>query len=397
MRNLKSEMINDSFIDGDLSKKLIGIGIALTSERDLDCLLELIVKEARWFTSADAGSLYIREDDKLKFVVSQNDTITNRLGEKKAKTLFQTFEIPINKNSLSGYVASTGKIINIPDAYNLKKTEFKLNLDFDKLTGYQTKSMLALPLQDPDGEVIGVLQLINSLDKKENVVPFSSKTEELVHSLASQAAVAIKNAKLTASLKKAYYDTIIRLSVAAEYRDKVTGGHLKRVSHYAQVIAKYMGLSKEEREQILYTTPMHDVGKLGIPDAILQKEGLLTKDERNLMEKHTTIGAEIFSNPDTEIFKLAQLLALNHHERFDGKGYPNCLKGKGIPLAARIISVADVFDALSTKRQYKEEMPLEKVYQIIRSDSGTYFDPKVVEAFFNGLDDILKIKEHFKD
>jgi hypothetical protein len=390
-------MVEQNFGDKRLLEKLIQIGVALTSEIGLDSLLRLIVKEARWFTCADAGSLYVREGEKLRFVVSQNDTLIKRLGANKAKQLFKTFDMPIDKNSLAGYVAWTGKTLNIPDAYKDEPADYKLNLSFDKQTGYHTKSLLIFPLKDPGGEILGVLQLINSMDVSANVVEFSPKIEELVHSLASLAAVAIKNAQLTDALKKAYYDTIIRLSVAAEYRDKITGGHLKRVSHYAQIIAKYMGFSNDEAEHILYTAPMHDVGKLGVPDAVLQKEGTLTPEERSLMEKHTLIGAEIFSDPGTPIFEMAQVLALNHHERYDGKGYPNGLENEEIPLAARIIAVADVFDALAAKRQYKDAIPLEKIYQILKDESGTHFDPTVVDAFFKGLDEILQIKEKFKD
>lgn len=380
-----------------LLKKLIDIGVALTGERDLDSLLELIVREARRFTNADAGSIYIREGDRLIFEVSQNDLLEKKLGKKKFKESFRTFEIPINAESTAGYVALTGKTLNIPDAYDIKDASFKLNLGFDQKTGYRTKSLLIFPLKDPEGEIVGVLQLINALDNDGNAVEFPPEIEELIHSLASQAAVAVKNAQLTLALKKAYYDTVIRLSVAAEYRDKITGSHLKRVSHYSKVIAKNMGLSEEEEEQILYATPMHDVGKLGIPDAVLLKEGRFTDEEKKIMEGHTVIGAEIFSNPETPLFAMAQLLALNHHERFDGEGYPNRVAGEEIPLAARIIAVADVFDALAEKRQYKEGMPVEDVCRIIKEGSGTHFDPQVVDAFFKGLDNILRIKNKFMD
>ena len=202
--------------------KLTRIGIALTSLHKLDQLLEMIVREARAFTRADAGSLYLREGDRLLFAVSQNDTLTKRLGEEGERARFSAFSIPISQLSIAGYVASTKENPNIPDVYAIPGDAlYHFNPEFDERNDYRTRSILAVPMEDHEDEVIGVLQLINSM-QGDAAVPFSPSLEELVRSIASQAAVAVNNARLTAEIKRVHLDTIYRLSVAAEYKDHDT-------------------------------------------------------------------------------------------------------------------------------------------------------------------------------
>jgi putative two-component system response regulator len=158
-----------------------------------------------------------------------------------------------------------------------------------------------------------------------------------------------------------------------------------------------MGLNEETVEIILYAAPMHDVGKIGIPDHILLKPGKLDPDEWQIMKQHTIIGAQILQGSDAEFIKLAEAVALTHHEKWDGSGYPNGLSGSKIPLAGRITAIADVFDALTSKRPYKEPFSLEKSFDIIKQSRGSHFDPEVADAFFAVEDEILTIKEKYKD
>ncbi len=382
----------------ELTDQLIRLGIALTNERDLDRLLELIVSEARLFTNCDAATLYTVENDHLCFVISQNESLAKKGGEKFVKDSFKSYTLPIENSSLSGYVANTGRIVNIPDAYKIpKKFPFKINRDFDKRNKYRTKSILTVPLSDPDDKIIGVLQLINAMDKGENVIPFSEDVEPLVLALASYAAVAYKNANLTKQIKEAHYQTIIRLSTAAEYRDVDTSFHIKRMSMYSACIAESLGLPKKMVELIEYASPMHDIGKLGVPDSILLKPGPLTPEERKIMEKHTTMGANILSNPDSEILEISLKIALSHHERFDGLGYPNKLTGDKIPLEGRIVALADVFDALASRRVYKPPYSFDEVVEIIKKGNGTQFDPLCVSAFINILPRIERIYQSFQE
>ncbi|MBN1364830.1 MAG: two-component system response regulator [Syntrophaceae bacterium] len=196
--------------------------------------------------------------------------------------------------------------------------------------------------------------------------------------------------KTLKKLKELSIESICQLSRAAEYKDVNTGNHIKRMSFYASAIAQKMGLNKETVDSLLYTAPMHDAGKIGIPDDILLKPSKLNNEEWEVMKKHTTIGAQILSGSDVKSIKLAQTIALTHHEKWDGSGYPKGLKGSEIPLVGRIAAVADVFDALTSKRPYRvKPFTLEEAFDYIKSKSGKCFDPKVVDAFFAAKDEIL--------
>ena len=197
--------------------------------------------------------------------------------------------------------------------------------------------------------------------------------------------------------KEATLDTIQRLSKAAEYRDEDTGAHILRMSYYSATIASKMGLDKEDVEAILYASPMHDIGKIGIPDRILLKPGKLDLHEWEIMKEHTLIGGGILEGAKSDFLKLARIIALSHHEEWSGKGYPQGLKGEKIPLPGRITAIADVFDALTSKRPYKEPFSVEKSFKIILEGRGKRFDPHVTDAFFASKDEILLIKEKYKD
>ncbi len=224
--------------------------------------------------------------------------------------------------------------------------------------------MMVMPMLNRDDEVVGVLQLINAL-RDGRVVPFLPEYEKFASSLASQAAVAIENAELTEDLKQAHLDTLFRLGVAAEYRDKETANHIKRMSRYCALIAEGLGWPAEDVNGMLWSSLMHDVGKLGIPDAILQKPGRLTAEERRIMEYHTVIGGNILKGSEAPVLKQSRVVALTHHEKFDGTGYPRGLRGEEIPVEGRITLLADVFDALSSKRIYKEALVEEEVLCIL--------------------------------
>ncbi len=382
------------------------IGIALSREQDLNQLLTLILTESRQFTNAEAGSLYVREGNQLRFSVSQNDVLEARKkAEAKAqkKTLevvpstFTGFYVSLDKSSLAGYVGVTAKVLNLTDAYKIPANkEYRFNRSFDEKNNYRTKSMLIVPMKDASSNVVGVLQLINARKGKQ-IVPFEKHFENLVLSLASQAAIAIKNALLTQELKEAYLDTIFRLSVAAEYKDDDTAVHIHRMSRYSAILAEGLGLSAHEVESIRYASPMHDIGKLGVPDSILMKPGKLTPAEFKEMQNHTVFGGKILENAKAELLKVSEEIAMTHHEKWDGSGYPRGLKGEAIPLNGRIVALADVFDALTTKRCYKPAFSLEESLRIIREGTGRHFDPNVLQAFNNNIERILAVKAQFSN
>jgi len=202
---------------------------------------------------------------------------------------------------------------------------------------------------------------------------------------------ALKKAHI--ELEEAYLDTIHRLVLAAEYKDEDTGGHIMRMSRYSALIAEKLILPSKEVQNILYASPMHDLGKIGIPDSILMKPGKLTEEEFATMKTHCTIGANLLSYSKSEVLKVGEEIAISHHEKWNGKGYPQGLSGDKIPLVGRIAGLADVFDALISKRPYKDPYPIETAVDIIRKERGEHFDPDIVDVFLENVDEILEIQE----
>lgn len=201
----------------------------------------------------------------------------------------------------------------------------------------------------------------------------------------------------TALLEKTRLEVIQRLGRAAEYKDNETGMHVIRMSHYSKILAQQLDVSERWVELVFQASPMHDIGKIGIPDAVLRKPGKLDAEEWAVMQTHVKIGADIIADSDTRLMQMAQEIALYHHEKWDGSGYPHGLKGEDIPLSARIVAIADVFDALTSERPYKQAWPIKKATALLEEEAGSHFDPTLVPIFLQQLDEILKVKESFKD
>lgn len=209
--------------------------------------------------------------------------------------------------------------------------------------------------------------------------------------LASEVAVA------TQTIKERERETIFRLSRAAEYRDPETGGHIMRMAHFSRLIGEQLGLPADEQTLLLEAAPMHDIGKVGIPDNILLKPGKLDDSEFAVMRGHPAIGHGILSNSRSPILDAAATIAISHHEKFDGSGYPNGLQGEAIPLYGRIVAVADVFDALTSARPYKPAWEINKAREFMIAQRGSHFDPACIDAFFVRWEDVLAIRERFDD
>jgi len=192
-------------------------------------------------------------------------------------------------------------------------------------------------------------------------------------------------------------ETLLRLAKAGEYRDEETGSHVLRMAKYAREIAEELGLSAKECDEIEYAAPMHDIGKIGIPDRVMLKPGKFEESEWQIMQQHTVIGHNILSNSQSRYIQTGSIIALNHHERFDGTGYPNGISGKDIPLVARIVSVADVYDALVSARPYKKPWKEADAQYYLKEHAGSQFDPNCVAAFFERLDNVQSIQESFSD
>ncbi|MGB0860139.1 MAG: HD domain-containing phosphohydrolase [Pseudoalteromonas spongiae] len=198
-------------------------------------------------------------------------------------------------------------------------------------------------------------------------------------------------------LRETRLQIIQRLGRASEFKDNETGMHVMRMSHFAKIIALAYGFSEQRADLLLHTAPMHDLGKIGIPDHIMLKPAKLTEEEFAIMKKHPEIGVEILGDDDSELIALAKTVALTHHEKWDGSGYPKGLKGEDIPIEGRIVALADVFDALTSKRPYKEAWSIEKTMAFLHEQKGKHFEPKLVDLFSQELDKILAIKDKYQD
>lgn len=214
--------------------------------------------------------------------------------------------------------------------------------------------------------------------------------------LANRAALLAREVEAaTATIVQRELDTIVRLTKAAEYRDQETGGHIERMAHYSRLIAAALGLPAEAQQAIFDAAPMHDIGKVGTPDHILLKPGRLTDDEMAIMKQHAAIGHDILHGSESPILQAAAVIALSHHEKFDGSGYPGGLAGESIPLSGRIVALADVFDALTSSRPYKKAWELERAIDFICQQSGAHFDPACVAAFCAARDEIVAIRARY--
>lgn len=395
------------------------ISLDINEVKDLDMLLERVLANVRRFFNADAGSIYLKRGDKLKFRHTQNDTLQQRMGPDK-KLIYNTFFIPINNRSISGYVAKNCKVVNISDVYNMSGSEpYEFDSDFDRLSDYKTTSVLTVPMTNQQAKVLGVMQIINARDDKGNTIPFSHSDESHIKHFATSAALAIERAQMTRNV-------IMRMISMAELRDPYeTGAHVNRVASYSVEIYEQWARNKaipvkevERQKDILRMASMlHDVGKVAISDLILKKPARLTSDEYELMKMHSYLGARLFKDPRSEFEELAAEVALTHHEKWDGTGYPGHIdpmgngltrwggengkplpkKGVEIPIFGRIVAIADVYDALSSPRCYKQIWDKDRALEEMHNRTGTHFDPEVSDAFFSRLDVIESIASRYPE
>lgn len=399
---------------------LTRLGIELSQINDLDILMERVLTRARQFSNADAGSIYIRHNDWLHFTYTQNDTLQKQLPRGE-KLIYSTFKIPIDTKSIAGYVAITGRSLNIEDVYRLEVTlPYLFSKQFDEAAGYRTQSALTLPLENSGRKILGILQIINARDDSGNIISFSQQDERIMYHFASVAAVALERAQMTRAL-------ILRMIRMAEMRDpRETGSHVNRVAGFAVEIYEEWAMRhqidanviEKSRDVLRMAAMLHDVGKVATSDLILKKPDRLDPNERELMKQHTIQGARLFLQQQSDFDEAAGVVALNHHERWDGTGYPGHIdfrtgrpidgfidadgrargkRGLEIPLFGRIVALADVYDALSTKRTYKEAWEEKHILSKMEQNAGTHFDPEIVEIFFSRYEILRTIQERYAD
>jgi HD-GYP domain-containing protein (c-di-GMP phosphodiesterase class II) len=384
---------------------------SLNRIRDLDTLLEQVLFKARQLVRADAGTIYLKAKDGLFFSFVQNDTLfAGRTPD--SRYVYSENSLPIDRSSLAGYVAATGESLAIDDVYDIQSNvSYAFNPDFDTKSNYRTRSMLIVPLVTRDEALVGVLQLINAIDSTGATVPFSYQDTLFANQFAQSAADAIERARLSR-------DMVLRMVELSGLRDPYeTGQHAKRVGAYSVELydkwATAEGIPQSEirvnREIIRTAAMLHDVGKVAISDAILRKGKDLTDAERRRMQLHTIYGARLFRRDDSAWDVMAREVALNHHERWDGTGYPGHVdsifgrkvrvgrpkRGEEIPVAARIVTIADVFDALISRRAYKEAWEEERAIAYLESEAGTRFDPKLTALFLDMIDVVRSIRRKY--
>lgn len=342
-----SAIVNSSLEIEEIRKKTIDYSIKI-----LDC---------------QAGSLLLYDEYKneLYFDVA--------IGEKADK--IKTIRLKLGEG-IAGWVAQNRKPLVVNDVQN----DPRFYKGADERSGFKTESMVCVPIINK-GRLIGVLQAIN---KRNNL--FTDYDAQLLGTISNQVAIAIENAKLYGELKETFYEIVFALADTIEKRDPYTGGHTKRVMDYCIAIANQMGLDKDEIEKLKLSAILHDIGKIGIRDSILLKEDKLSEEEYLAIQNHTIYGAEILKH----VKKLEKIIpgVKYHHEKFDGSGYPEKLKKEEIPLIARIIAVADTFDAMTTDRPYRRGLSFEFALKELKNKAGTQFDPQIVdhliEAFRKG-------------
>lgn len=350
---------------------LVKIGQAVAAEKNIDVLIKTIAEETKTALNADRCTVYLYDKEH------------NELYSKVATGIDDSKElrIPADKG-LAGHVAQTGETINIKDAYKDKR----FNPEVDKKTGYKTKTILCMPIKNFNQEIIGVFQVLNKFDET-----FTIDDEDLLIAIASSAGISLENAQLFEKQnkmleeQKVIFDSFIEtLASSIDARDKITSGHSSRVKMYATLIAQEFGMEKNDIYILEKAAALHDIGKIGIRDSVLQKEGKLTPEEYKHIQEHVEITHNILEKIHmSEEFQQITEIACSHHEKFDGTGYYRHLKGEEIPFGGRVLAVSDVFDAITSKRHYRDKMPIEKVIEIIMNGSGSHFDPLVVEKFLS--------------
>ncbi len=358
---------------------LLKIGRTIAIETNVDTLLTVIAQEIKKALAADRCTVFLLDEE------------NKELWSKVALGMeLQEIRFSCDKG-LAGHVINTGETVNIKDAYS----DTRFNKEIDLQTGYKTKTILCMPIRNLSHDIIGVFQVLNKVDGE-----FGSSDEDLLVAIGSSAGIALENAslfkkqkELIEEQKQLFSSFIDTLSASIDARDKITSGHSKRVTLYAGLICDELGMSEKEKEIIRQASLLHDIGKIGIKDSVLQKEGKLTNIEYEHIKLHASITKEILSKIYvTKQFQDVALIASSHHERYDGKGYFQDLSGENIPLGGRILAVSDVFDAITSKRHYRSKMKIKEAIDVLIEGSNAHFDKKIVDVFLNlKCDKILSV------
>jgi len=369
-------MYKKELLPEDLLRIIFDYTAKIASERHLNAVLVIMADMGREMILADRCTVWLIDNDKQQLYTSVAHGI-------------EEIRIPYG-SGLVGSAIQTGQPIIVKDAYE----DPRHNAENDLKTGYHTKSIITVPFRNNDGEIIGAYQAINKLTE---IDYFTSRDLELLTLAASYAGKSLESVMLHQEIIDTQREIISTMGEIGEIRSKETGNHVRRVAEYSYVLAIGLGLGVSQAELLRTVSPMHDIGKVAIPDAVLNKPGKLNEEEYDMIKAHTKIGHQLLRGSRRELLRAASIVAEQHHEKWDGNGYPIGRKGEEIHIFGRITAVADVFDALSAERVYKEAWPLEKIEQLFREERGRHFDPAVVDVFFKQLPKLLEIRRRLSD
>jgi response regulator RpfG family c-di-GMP phosphodiesterase len=348
----------------------------IADETDTDKLLMLLADMGRDILKADRATLWLHDEDR--------NILWTRVAHGVSRLEITT------DNGIAGAVFTNERSLIVNDPYN----DARFHKEVDARTGYKTKSIIAILLRSTDGKKIGVFQCVNKIAKKSE---FKSIDMSRMKMIGGYMAGTLELAKLYSEIEETQKEIIATMGEAGEFRSRETGNHVKRVAKYSSILAKLIGMSDEEAALIEMASPMHDIGKIAIPDAILNKPGKLDFEEFEIMKTHAAIGHEILSHSKRKIIQAAAIVAGEHHEKWDGSGYPKGTSGEEIHIYGRITAIADVFDALGSDRCYKKAWELDRILELFKNESGKHFDPKLTELFFTNLDKFLEVRDSLRD
>ncbi len=352
---------------------LLRVGQAISGEPNVDKLLDVVTEETKQALSCDRCTVFLYDEGANELWSRVATGVSEGTGDTNGGE-HQEIRFPAHLG-LAGYVCKTGEVLNIKNPYD----DPRFNRDVDKKTGYVTENLLCMPMKNRDGHTIGVFQVLNKAGG-----PFIRADEDLLMAIASQASVSLENAQRAKDQKAAFVSFIKTLSSAIDKRDPITAGHSERVAHYSGIIGEELKLPKDEAEALDVAALLHDIGKIGVREAVLTKEGRLTLEEYRHIQEHAEFTYDILKNIHFERhLRNVPEIAASHHERMDGTGYFRGLEGENIPFLGRVLALSDVFDAITSRRHYRDRMPFDRVLKILRRDEGSHFDPTVVDAFFN--------------
>ncbi len=348
----------------------------IAQESRLENLLLLMADLGRQLVVADRCSLWLYD--------RKNKELWTRVAHDLPSTC-----IPAD-SGIVGHVIQSKKEYFSNDPYN----DPYFNSEVDKESGYVTKALLALPLFDNDGNIFGAYQAINKMTEDGMFTESDFNTLRMV---ASYSEKSLTNAILNDEIERTQKEIIFMMAEVGETRSQETGNHVKRVAEISALLGRLHGLDVEDINLLKMASPMHDIGKVGIPDSILLKPGKLTKEEFDLMKDHASLGYKVLQNSEKRIVKAASTIAHEHHEKWDGTGYPRGLAGEDIHIYARISAIADVFDALASKRVYKDSWTYDAILELFEEEKGTHFDPELAQLFLDNFDKFIGIYEKYKD